>query len=96
MPKDYITQLIEIGSTTGIAMAGGLGHNLYMIYKNKKVTWSIFFINIALAAFVGYVVGEALPPSGLTNATLAISGVSAIKIFEIFEEMGAEILFKKL
>ena len=52
MPQEQIQRLLELGSTVGIAMVGGFGHNLYLMRQGRKFTILFFCLNIFLAGFV--------------------------------------------
>ena len=46
----------------------------------------MFAINLFLAFFIGWVVGQFLPVSGFRDGLIAISGFSAFPILDIMEK----------
>lgn len=68
-----------------IAGIGGIAHVLYRVSKGDDFSIPRLIMNMLLAGWIGYVVGEFVPHSDLYNAYVSIAGFCAYPILNLIE-----------
>ncbi len=83
------SKIIEILWTVVPGVLGGAAHHLLLVFKGERFSIWLFLINLFLAGFAGWLIGEFLPvDTTARDGIIGISGFSAIKILELLEVRG--------
>jgi len=73
MPPEMINKITDILTTGVIGAFGGASFYLYKVSRGQDFKFPLFIINMILAFFIGYVVGNFLSPSDYRDGVIAIS-----------------------
>lgn len=92
MPEN-VKHAMELATAPALASLWGIAHYLYKVAKGEKFRAGMFVINIALAAFVGVVIGDLFPVgSAYRDAVISISGFSSFPILAFLEKDWASLI----
>ncbi len=95
MPVNTIDGIKEAAIQWGVWLFGGSAYYLYLVSKWQKFIFSMFVINLFLAFFIGYVVGQFLPDNtAYRDWLLAISGFTSFPILSLLEKKFAPYIVK--
>jgi len=90
-------KLIDLAWAAMIGGLGGIAHNLLLVFRGERFSLWLFCVNVVLAGFCGWLIGEFLPADVTArDGIIGISGFSAIKILEFVEAQGVVGLLKLL
>lgn len=92
------SELSRIIGFGGLSTFGGAAFFFYRVYKGQQFRASMFFLNLFLAFFVGYVVGKFFPTtlsSDIRDGMIAVSGFLSLPILELLEKKGLLFMLKR-
>ena len=85
--KDYVNVM---SAPSVISWIGWFAHYIYLVSRWEKFRWSMMFINMVLAAWLGSLVAQFWASPWL----ISLTGFCTYPILAILEKKGAEIVTK--
>ena len=92
-----VERIAEAAINGAIGLFWWASYYLYIVSKGNKFHVVYFLINLFLAFFIGYVVGQFLDPSmAYRDGIIAVSGFCALPILSFLEKNGAKLILNQI
>ena len=96
MDNKILEEIQKIASYVGLWALWWIAVYLNQLRKWTIFKWSMFFINVVLAGWIGWLASQFIPDTlAIKNSLISISGFLAYPILDLLEEKWINLLIEK-